>query len=263
MAKQQLTSLDFNNVSAIINLPDGVNPQDAVTVAQLRSAIEGLSWKTSVVVASTANINLASPGASIDGVTLTNGDRFLAKDQTTASSNGIYVFNGASVAATRALDASTSQELEQAIVTVEQGTSAGSAFRQTSVNFTLDSGAVSFVSFGTAAPAATESTAGISEIATQAETDTGTDNSRFVTPAKLANWSGKPLRYAANIGDGSATQFTVTHNLNTRDCVVAIYRNSGAYDEVITDVEHTTVNSLTIRFSSAPTANQFRVVVRA
>lgn len=36
------------------------------------------------------------------------------------------------------------------------------------------------------APAATESIAGVAEIATQAETDAGTDDARFVTPAKLA-----------------------------------------------------------------------------
>lgn len=40
--------------------------------------------------------------------------------------------------------------------------------------------------------AATESVAGVAEIATQAETDAGTDDSRFVTPLKLTNWSGLP-----------------------------------------------------------------------
>lgn len=38
--------------------------------------------------------------------------------------------------------------------------------------------------------AATESTAGVAEIATQTEVDTGTDDTKFVTPLKLANWSG-------------------------------------------------------------------------
>jgi len=86
---------------------------------------------------------------------------------------------------TRSLDASTSAELEQAVTTVEEGTSAGATFRQTTINFTLDSGSVTWTSFGTAAGAASESTAGIAEIATQGETDTGTDDARFVTPLKL------------------------------------------------------------------------------
>lgn len=37
---------------------------------------------------------------------------------------------------------------------------------------------------------ATETVAGIAEIATQAETDTGTDDTRIVTPLKLKNWTG-------------------------------------------------------------------------
>lgn len=40
------------------------------------------------------------------------------------------------------------------------------------------------------ASAASETTAGVLEIATQGETDTGTDDSRAVTPAKLANYPG-------------------------------------------------------------------------
>lgn len=40
------------------------------------------------------------------------------------------------------------------------------------------------------ASAASETTAGVLEIATQAETDAGTDDARAVTPAKLANYSG-------------------------------------------------------------------------
>lgn len=38
--------------------------------------------------------------------------------------------------------------------------------------------------------AATESASGVAELATQAETNTGTDDARIVTPLKLANWTG-------------------------------------------------------------------------
>lgn len=44
-----------------------------------------------------------------------------------------------------------------------------------------------------AVAAATESVAGIAEIATQAETNTGTDDARFVTPLKLANATTRGL----------------------------------------------------------------------
>ena len=258
---QILTDLDFNSVSKIINLPNGVNAGDAVNVGQLNAAVEGISWKTSARVATTANINLTSPGATIDGVTMATGDRILVKNQTAQAENGIYVWNGASTPATRALDANSAKELEAAVISVEEGTSAGSSFRQTQVNFTLDTGNVIWTSFGTAAGAATETTAGIAEIATQAETDTGTDDQRFVTPLKLSTWSGRTRKMVQAIGDGSATSYTVTHNFNTRDVRVEVYRNSGNYDTVMAEVRRTSVNAVSVIFSSAPTSNQFQVVV--
>jgi hypothetical protein len=187
-------------------------------------------------------------------------DRVLVRSQTTTADNGIYVWNGSSSAMTRSLDASTFAELEQAVTTVEEGTSAGSTYRQDQVNGTIGSSTISWVTFGTAAPSASETTAGIAEIATQAETDAGTDDARIVTPLKLATWSGRIKKYSVAIGDGSATSYTVTHNLASRDVQVTVY-NASTYDEVITDVTHTTTNTLTIVFASAPASNAYRVVV--
>lgn len=261
MAHEILTNLDFKNISKITNLPNGVDAGDAVNVGQLNAAVEGLAWKDSVRVATTGNISLASPGATIDGITMASGDRFLVKNQTASKENGIYIWNGAAVPATRALDANTADELEAAVVSVEEGTSAGASFRQTQVNFVLETGNVVWTSFGTSAAAATETTSGVAEIATQAETDTGTDDQRIVTPAKLANWSGRTRKFSQDIGDGSATSYTVTHNLNTRDVRVEVFRNSGNYDTVLAEVRRTSVNAVQVVFSVAPTSNQFRVVV--
>lgn len=261
MARQILTDYDFNNVSRLLNLPNATSDQEPATLAQLKSQIEGLAWKDSVRVKTQANLDLSAPGATIDGVTMANGDRFLPASQSIASQNGIYVWNGASTPATRALDASTFAELEAAVVTVEEGTDAGTTWRQTEVNGTIDSSTVTWTAFGIVTPNASESTAGKIEIATQAETDTGTDDARAITPLKLKTWSLAPKRYATDIGDGSNTSYTITHNLNTRDLQVGVYRNSGNYDEVEVEVRHTSTTQLTLIFSSAPTSNQFRVVV--
>jgi hypothetical protein len=59
----------------------------------------------------------------------------------------------------------------------------------------------------------------------------------------------------------SATSYTLTHNLNTQDVVVQIYEVASPYQQVFTDVEHTNANAVTIKFATAPTAGEYRVVV--
>lgn len=263
MAKSVVSDLDFGGVARPTGLPAPVSSSDAANKGYVDSAVEGLAWKASARVATQANVNLASPGAAVDGVAMAANDRVLVRSQTAPAENGIYIWNGAAVAMTRSADASTAAELEQAVVSVEEGTSAGASYRQTSINFVLDTGAVAWAAFGTAAGAASETSAGVAEIATQAETDAGADDARIVTPAKLANHANRAKRYSTDVGDGAATQYTVTHNLGTRDVLVQVRRNSGNYDEVMAQVEVLTTNTVRVTFATAPTANQFRVSVLA
>lgn len=262
MATKQLVDLDFESVSRPTNIPNPTSSGDAANKAYVDSAVEGLSWKDAVRVASVANITLTAPGATIDGITMVSNDRFLAKDQTLGQANGIYIWNGAATPATRSADMSTAAEVEQAVTTVEEGTSAGATFRQTAVNVTLDTTPLAWTSFGTSAPAASESTPGIAELATQAEVDTGTDDLRIVTPLKLKNSKWFSKLFAQTIGDNSATSFNIDHNFNSRDVSVEVYRNSGNYDTVIADITRPTVNRVTVTFAAAPASNAYRVVVQ-
>ena len=261
MSRKQLSDLDFGGVARIRNLPAPVNPDEPVRQQDLNSAVEGLAWKDSTRVASQSNVNLASPGASIDGVNLTSGERVLIKAQTVGSENGLYIWNGAAVAMTRSLDANSSDELEQAITTVEEGTSAGTSWRQSVVNFVLGTGSVNWLQFGSAIGAASETSSGIAELATQAETDAGTDDLRIVTPLKLNTWSNKTRRAQATIGDGSSTQIDINHNFASRDVIVQVYQASGSYEQVNCDISLPTTNTARLNFASAPASNAYRVVV--
>jgi hypothetical protein len=264
MSQQVKTTLDFNLEGKIINLLDGVNPQDPATVAQLNAAIEGLSPKDSARVATVSNISIASPGATIDGIAMAAGDRVIVKNQTTASENGIYVWTGAATAMTRSLDANTANELEAAIVAVEEGTvNAATTWRQTTVNFVLNTGNVAWVQFGVAASPASETTAGIAQVATQAEVDAGVIDTDMVTPLKLKSSTLIAKMASGLIGDGTATQYDIVHNFNSRKVEVVVRRNSSPWDRVQTDDECPDVNTVRIRFNVAPTANAYEVTIIA
>ncbi|MCP4077654.1 MAG: hypothetical protein GY744_15890, partial [Gammaproteobacteria bacterium] len=67
-------------------------------------SFDSISWKNPVRVGSTANVNISSPGISIDSVTLAAGNRVLLKDQTIPTENGIYVFDTSTTPLIRASD---------------------------------------------------------------------------------------------------------------------------------------------------------------
>jgi hypothetical protein len=87
-----------------------------------------------------------------------------------------------------------------------------------------------------------------------------------VTETKLATAlankiNAKTDKVSATIGDNSATSFTITHNLGTRDIQVDIYEAATPYSKVIADVDHATTNAVTVKFAVAPKEDEYRVVV--
>lgn len=103
----------------ITNVAEPTLSTDAATKNYVDSVAQGLDVKSSVVVATTANITLSGT-QTIDGVAVVAGDRVLVKNQSTDSGNGIYVV--AAGAWTRATDADTWAKLVSAFVFVEKGT---------------------------------------------------------------------------------------------------------------------------------------------
>jgi len=67
-------------------------------------------------------------------------------------------------------------------------------------------------------------------------------------------------RYTVDVGDGSSTTVTVTHNLGTLDVQVALYEKATG-SEVMANVTHATTNTVSLAFSSAPASAALRCVV--
>ena len=65
---------------------------------------------------------------------------------------------------------------------------------------------------------------------------------------------------AFTIGDGTETDFPLTHSFNTKDVIVQIYDLTNS-ETVFADVTRNTVNQVTISFASAPASTDMRVLV--
>lgn len=86
-------------------------------------------------------------------------------------------------------------------------------------------------------------------------------SNRFASDIEKASWNSRTKKYAATIGDGTATTITVTHNLNTTDITVTLRETATPYNVVISDIQIVDANSIKILFAVAPTSAQYRVVV--
>jgi hypothetical protein len=257
-------SVDLNN-QKITNLTDPTNPQDAANKRYVDSAVVGIDWKPSVRLATTAAITLATGlenGDTLDGVVLATGDRVLVKNQTDATENGLYVV-AASGAPARSSDADTAAEITASFaVFVEEGTV------NTDSGWTLTNNGA--VTVGTTALSFTQFTglgqitagAGLTKTANTLDV-IGGDGITVNADSVVIDRAVVVTKYATNVGDGTNTSYTITHNLATRDVIVSLFDNSSPYAEVMADVEHSTTNTITLLFSVAPTTNKYRVVVHA
>ncbi len=65
----------------------------------------------------------------------------------------------------------------------------------------------------------------------------------------------------ATIGNNSATTYTVTHNLGTRDVMVQVYRNEAPFDTIFVGVERTSTSAVTLSTVDALDTNEARVLI--
>jgi len=112
---------------------------------------------------------------------------------------------------------------------------------------------------------ATTTRAGGIEIATQAETETGTDNTRAVTPKTLKDGILSKRFFKATVGNGSDTTITVTHNFGTKFVMVQCADNAtngtDPGETVLVDTERDTNNTVKLYFANAPANNSIDVMI--
>jgi hypothetical protein len=111
------------NSQKITSLATPTDATDAATKGYVDAARSGLDVKESVRAASTGPVDLMFAGTTLDGVTLSTGDRVLLKNQTNAAENGIYEYFGVSETYARAADADSSAKVTAGMFTfVSEGT---------------------------------------------------------------------------------------------------------------------------------------------
>ena len=249
----------------ITGLGNPTDDQDAATKYYVDQAVQGLTWKQAVNLLSSTNISLTGSTGSltIDGHLLnasSNGYRLLITGQSTDTENGLYVYNdaGSGYTITRSADGNPYTELINASVFVSEGdTYGGTSWTQANHYITSFAGQ-DWVQFAGPGVYTAGNGIAITDNAISAVAGTG-----IVVNGSGINIDSNVVvsKYASNVGDGTNTTYTITHNLNTKDVIVTIYDNSSPYAEVICDVQHTSTTAITLLFSVAPTSNQYRVVV--
>lgn len=258
-------NLDLNGVR-LANVASPVNGTDAANKSYVDNARAGISVKDPVRVVAQGNINLATPGTTIDGISMVSGDRFLAPVQNVGTENGIYLWNGPAVAATRATDADGNAEVvDGSMLAVAEGTDNGRQYIQTAS--------------GTGAPGTWTQNwivftmGGQTYLAGNGLTLTGTTFS-LTAPVSIANGGtgastalgartnlGATTKYAADMGSMTAgAPYTLTHNIGTADVVVA-FRTTDDNRVLNLDWAPNGVNAINVYPDLSLNAGAVRVVV--
>lgn len=292
-------STDAATKQYVDDVAQGLNIHAASYAATTANLNATYSNGTSGVGATLTNAGTQA-AFTTDGTTPSQNDRILVKNQTNTYENGIYTLTTVGSGSTnwvltRATDFDTAAEIaggdftfvdngttyaNTGWVNVDEVTTVGTdpiVFQQfsgagtytasngitlTGTNFTFTPR--SGYGLQTGASGAEIKLATTSGLNLSSDLAVGAGNGISVLANTVAIDSAVVVsKYAATFGDGSATSYTITHNLNTRDVVVSVYEAASPYAEVICDVAHATANTITLAFSVAPTSNQYRVVVHA
>jgi len=256
------SNVSFNGVR-LVGLADPQNPQDGSTKGYADALIATGNNKGTARAVASVNVALATPGAAIDGVTLSAAtpDIVLLTAQTVQSQNGLYVFNGATSPLTRTTNANLSGEIRPGLfVFGAEGTLNGSngytlttpapiVLETTALTFTQTSGAGQIIA-GTAITKVGNVINAVGGVGLV----TNTTNLAIDTTVVAR-------KFSTTIGDGTSTTITVTHNLNNLAPDYSLALIASPYTKFVTTVAYPTANTTSFTFALPPSANQYRVTL--
>lgn len=184
-------------------VPSGIATEDYV-----QNLLEQRGFKQTVRVATTGDITLSGT-QTIDGVSVTTGNRVLVKNQTDASKNGIYVVSA--TAWTRALDANESEDVTAGmVVVVSEGTLQADTIWKLTTNDTI--------TLGTTLLTFADITAGYAPLASPA-------------------FTGNPSAPTAAPGDADTTLATTEFVMKATDGMATV-SVAGGDDVTLTAAQH-------------------------
>lgn len=198
----------------ILNLTDPVGNLDPATrqwvIAYVQTSLFTQNWKTPVRVAVGSNVNIASPGASLDGIAMVADDRVLLFAQTTASQNGAYVWNGPGTPMTRTTDFDGSGEvIDGAVFPINEGTLADKYYKLSTNNpITIGTTALVFGDLipSTSSAVPTAANKDMAASATTADFDAACATGIIATPANDSYVQVMVNGIQYSVGDGVKTK---------------------------------------------------------
>ena len=271
--------VDFGT-NKLTNVKTGTASSDGVNLGQVQTLIAGVGVFKGGYNANTGlTTDLGADNGSLDGAsnialdlgdffvvttagtafyseTLEVGDLIFANQDISASSSPaqtVYtvVIQDQNVAGAGATDGATQKGVA--------GFDSGNFGVTTNGFVTLDDTGVSAGSYGGASKSlsATVTAKGLlSSLSEQAIAITASQVTDFCSAVSTCIAANE--QYSADIG--GAASIAVTHNLGTRDVMVQLYDNS-TYDTVYADVTRNTTNQVTVDFTTAPSANDIRILI--
>lgn len=244
------------------DVADPVAGTDAANRQWVLAVVAGQSWKPPARLGSvTSDVNIAAPGADLDGVALDPDDVILLMAQVDASQNGPWVWHGAAVPLTRPAWFDEDSEVLNAVVTVQEngvidqlGDKAFILTNDAPVDLGVDD--LVWAPLPGSSGAAYTFSGGVQEVAGDVSLKLDGDTLVQGAGGVKINVDKVARKAEGTFGDGVAVSFILPHNFgNIAAGIVVVETASG--EEWDFGPDHTDENNITVDTPFVPAAGQF------